>query len=101
MTTTEQLATQALADLQGMGITPQAVIDMAVVAKAQAEGKPYLLAQMHEKHGLTWELHGPKHRAFFVTLDRLDAVVALIPQLKELHKQHSKTRPKTKLRKNS
>lgn len=95
-------ATQALLDLQEMGIDVDGVVEMARIAQAKAENRPYLIPIAHEKYGQTWELHGPRHRAFLVTVDRLDAIVDLYEsQLVPLWKKHSKTRVQTKLRKNS
>jgi hypothetical protein len=97
----EDKAQQALLELQEMGIDVDGVVEMARIAKAKAENRPYLIPITHEKYGQTWELHGPKHRAFLVTLDRLDAIVALhADQLLPLWEKHSKTRVRTKLRKN-
>jgi hypothetical protein len=95
----ENTAQEALRELEEMGVSMDEVVQMARVTKAQAEGKAYLIPKQHDKHGLTWELHGPRHKAFYVTLDRLDAIVELNSQLLALHEEHSKTRPQTKLRK--
>ena len=93
----EDKATQALRELEEMGVSVEGVVEMARIAKAKAEGRAYLLPINDEKRGLMWELHGPKHRAFFLTKDRLAAVVQLAKELAELDKLHNK--PRTILRK--